>query len=108
MHSWKAAVTSVKVEFIYFAEDGTPLRAKTDLSLVQLETDANWGPQNPTSGTPLPHRTHQVQAGETLDRIAAHYLGSATDWRKLAAANGLTDPLAIRPGQLIAIPSRND
>ena len=40
------------------------------MSLEQYEPDANWGPQNPTSGTPKPNRTHQVQVGDTLDRIA--------------------------------------
>jgi len=65
-----------------------------------------FGPQNPTSGTPRPHRVHRVQPGETLDRIAAAHLGDATSWRVIAQANGIEDPLAVKPGTLLAIPER--
>lgn len=104
--SFKAVVTSLSVSFTYFASDGTPLRAKAQLSLQQYEPDANWGNQNPTSGTPNPHRVHQVVKGETLDRISAKHYGDATSWRLIAEANGITDPLALRPGSLLTIPSR--
>jgi len=60
--------------------------------------------QNPTSGTPRPHRVHRVQRGETLDRISAKYYGDSTRWRLLADANGIEDPLGIRPGSLITVP----
>ena len=55
----------------------------------------------PTSG----FRAHVVEADDTLDRIAARYLGAASEWRRVAEANGLTDPLAIGAGQLLLIPS---
>jgi nucleoid-associated protein YgaU len=47
---------------------------------------------------------HRVQPGETLDRISAKYYGDSTRWRELARANGVEDPLAIRPGALLNIP----
>ena len=47
---------------------------------------------------------HRVQPGETLDRISAKYYGDSTRWRQIAAANGITDPLAIRVGSLLSIP----
>jgi nucleoid-associated protein YgaU len=78
-----------------------------DLSLEQFEPDANWGPQNPTSGTPKPNRTHQVQVGDTLDRIAARYFGDPTKWRDIATLNGLADPLDLPPGRLLSIPDGN-
>jgi hypothetical protein len=49
-------------------------------------------------------RTHVVEAGDSLDRLAARYLGAPTEWRRLAVANALSDPLAIGPGQVIVIP----
>ena len=78
VHSFKAVVKSTEVTFTYFSSDGVPLRANVELSLEQYEPDGNWGPQNPTSGTPKPNRTHQVNVGDTLDRIAARYYGDAT------------------------------
>jgi LysM repeat protein len=106
VHSFKAVVKSANVTFTYFSQEGLPLRANVELSLEQYEPDANWGPQNPTSGTPTPNRTHQVQVGDTLDRIAARYYGDSTKWRDIAALNGIGDPLDLRPGTLLAIPER--
>ncbi len=105
-HSFKAVVSSLDLVFEYFSASGTPLRAQAVLILTQYQEDTAFGPQNPTSGTPRPHRVHRVQPGETLDRIAAVHLGDATRWRDIAAANGIEDPLALRPGTMLAIPGR--
>jgi hypothetical protein len=107
LHSFKAVIKSATVGFTYFSNEGLPLRANVSLSLEQFEPDANWGPQNPTSGTPKPNRTHQVRVGETLDRIAASYYGDATKWRDIASVNGIADPLDLPPGRLLAIPERS-
>lgn len=106
VHSFKAVITSANVAFTYFSTEGLPLRANVDLSFEQFEPGANWGPQNPTSGTPKPKRTHQVQAGDSLDRLAARYFGDSTKWRDIATLNGITNPLDLRPGRLLAIPER--
>jgi Uncharacterized protein containing LysM domain len=104
LHSFKAVITSADVTFTYFSHEGLPLRATVDLALTQYEPDASWGPQNPTSGTPKPGRTHQVQVGDTLDRLAARYYADSTKWREIAALNGISDPLDLQPGRLLAIP----
>ena len=106
MHSFKAIIESVDIRFTYFSSTGMPMRASVDMSLKQFEPDANWGPQNPTSGTPNPHRVHRVQKGETLDRISARHYGDSTKWRLIAEANGITDPLALRPGAFLNIPKQ--
>jgi hypothetical protein len=104
VHSFKAVVSSLNLQFTYFSSSGVPLRAKVSLSLTQFEESQAFGPQNPTSGTPNPHRVHRVQPGETLDRISAKYYGDSTRWRQIASANGITDPLALRNGSLLSIP----
>jgi Contractile injection system tube protein/LysM domain len=104
MHSFKAVIASASVSFTYFSSQGVPLRADVDLTLTQYEDGKVFGPQNPTSGTPHPHRAHRVQPGETLDRIAATYYGSPTSWRSIADLNGIEDPMALRPGRILAIP----
>ena len=92
------------LSFTYFSSTGVPLRAQMRLELQQYQPSNAFGPQNPTSGTPRPHRVHRVQPGETLDRISARYYGDSTRWRALAAANGIEDPLAIRAGSLLSVP----
>ena len=102
--SWPSVITNLTIQFTYFSSEGVPLRAKADLTLMQFKEEKAFGAQNPTSGTPRPHRVHRVQPGETLDRISAHYYGDATRWRQLAIANRVEDPLTIRPGSLLSVP----
>lgn len=104
LYSFPAVITDATVTFEYFSSSGVPLRAKVKLSLTQYMASRAFTKQNPTSGTPQPHRVHRVQPGETLDRISARYYGDSTRWRLLAAANGIEDPLGVRPGSLISIP----
>lgn len=104
LHSFKAIVTQLSLTFTYFSSSGVPLRARASLSLRQFQEDAKWGPQNPTSGTPEPHRVHRLERGETLDRLAAAYYGDSTLWRHIATANGIEDPLRIEPGTPLVIP----
>ena len=107
-HSFKAVITRLSISFTYFAPTGEPLRALTSLDLTQYQDEADYPRQNPTSGTPLPARSHQVQPGETLDRIAAAHYDDPTRWRRLAEANDIRDPFAVRPGARIDIPTLED
>ncbi|WP_066463917.1 CIS tube protein [Sanguibacter suarezii] len=108
LHSFKAVISDLTLTYTYFSTTGVPLRASLALLLHQYEPANSYGAQNPTSGTPNPHQVHRVQAGETLDRIAARYYGDATRWRTLAGANTIADPLALRPGSLLSIPRLED
>ncbi|MEM8863562.1 MAG: LysM peptidoglycan-binding domain-containing protein, partial [Chloroflexota bacterium] len=58
-----------------------------------------------TSGSDKIDRLWQVQQGERLDFIAAEVYDDATRWRMLARHNGINDPLTIRPGDWLKIPS---
>ncbi|MGH3263858.1 MAG: LysM peptidoglycan-binding domain-containing protein [Trebonia sp.] len=97
-------ITTADLELLYFSSQGVPLRAKLTIGLKQYTDPKAYPKQNPTSGTLQPHRVHRVQPGETLDRISARYYRDSTKWRMLAVANGIEDPLAIRPGSLITVP----
>lgn len=104
LHSFTSVVSDLSLTFTYFSSTGVPLRAQMHLELRQFEPSKAFGAQNPTSGTPRPHRVHRIQPGETLDRIAAKYYGDSTRWRMLASTNGIEDPLALRPGAVISVP----
>lgn len=104
LHSFKAVIAQLELTYTYFSSTGMPLRATMALVLRQYEESQAFGKQNPTSGTPRPHRVHRVQPGETLDRISAQYYGDSTRWRTLASANSIADPLALKPGALLTIP----
>jgi hypothetical protein len=59
------------------------------------------------SGKPKPKgRTAPVDfgAGETLASIAARELGDADRWIEIAQLNGIRDPAAVAPGQVLRLP----
>jgi nucleoid-associated protein YgaU len=49
-------------------------------------------------------RTHIVQGGDSLQSIAYESYRDATNWRPIAEANDIDDPLRIRRGTALTIP----
>ena len=51
-------------------------------------------------------KTHRVQPGETLSKIARQYYGSVKQWKKIYQANQniLTNPNSLRTGMVLVIP----
>ena len=49
---------------------------------------------------------HKVTAGDTLEQLAARYLGDHTRWTALQSHNRVQDPLRLRPGSVLEIPTR--
>lgn len=48
---------------------------------------------------------HTLVAGETVESLAARYLGSSDLWWQIADVNPLVFPADLAPGSLIAIPT---
>jgi nucleoid-associated protein YgaU len=61
---------------------------------------------DPSIAPPPEQRTHTVQAGETLSKIAKQFYGDANSYMRIFEANKdqLTDPNRIRVGQVLRIP----
>lgn len=53
-------------------------------------------------------RTHEVQRGESLYRLAERYYGDGDKFRVIARANGLRTDEPIHPGQTLEIPPDPD
>ncbi len=99
-----AVITDMTQKFTLFKPDGTPVRAKVDVTFTQHIDVDDYGGQNPTSGGGPVQRVRQVVAGDRLDTIAYEVYGDATKWRTIAASNHITNPLALRAGQQLTIP----
>ena len=99
-----AFITNMTQKFTMFLKDGTPVRAAVDVTFTQYKDLNDYPSQNPTSGGGPIERVHTVIAGDRLDVIAAEVYGDATQWRAIAAYNGIIDPLALRPGTRLNIP----
>ncbi|HUF39604.1 MAG TPA: LysM peptidoglycan-binding domain-containing protein [Anaerolineales bacterium] len=102
-----SVITQMSQKFTMFQEDGTPVRAKVDVTFTQHRDTEDYPNQNPTSGGGEIEQVRTVIAGERLDSIAYDVYGDATRWRQIADRNGIRDPLAIKPGQILTIPPRS-
>jgi hypothetical protein len=100
---FKCLVESVRQRFTMFSSLGVPLRATLSLTLREYKTLseqlAELNLQSPDHT-----RAHVVQAGETISRIADQFYGDPAQWRIIAAANSIDDPLDLAPGTVLQIP----
>jgi Contractile injection system tube protein len=97
-------VTDCTVKFMLFTEDGVPVRATAALTLKEVKDPESLARQNPTSGGEPGRRLHVVSEGERLDWIAYLEYGDAAEWKRIADANRLHNPLDLRPGMTLTIP----
>lgn len=102
-NGFKCIVDSVRQRFTLFSPEGVPLRATLTVTLKEYKTLQDQIQQlNLRSSDQT--KTHVVQQGETLARIAAADYDDPVAWRAIADHNGLDDPLSIAPGQLLELP----
>jgi len=94
----------VNQKFVYFSAAGVPLRAELSITLHGDEKL-----ERLLAGIPLESadraKTHMVRAGDTLAVIAAREYGDPRQWRPIARASGLDNPLTLRVGQQLSIPA---
>jgi nucleoid-associated protein YgaU len=103
MVGFPAFVSSVTAKYTLFTPGGTPVRA---LCTVVLEEISGEQPgQNPTSGALAARNVHTVVAGDTLHSVAYRAYGRAGLWREIADANGIDDPMRLRPGAALLVPA---
>jgi len=91
-------VTGLDVNYTMFLPNGTPVRATCKLTLGEEP------PKEETKSSPDTAHVHSVSRGETLQAISASEYDDPGEWRRIAAANGIDDPLRLVPGQRLLIP----
>jgi nucleoid-associated protein YgaU len=99
-----AAITALSVNYTLFKEDGTPVRATADATFQEAEDSSAKKGTNPTSYSEPGHRRRVVRPRDTLAIIAFEEYGDSGQWRLIAQANQMDDPMALSPGQVLAIP----
>jgi LysM repeat protein len=100
---FKAVMESANKRFTLFQQDGTPLRARADVSFKRYRT-----PEEQSKATPklsADRRTvWEVTASDTLWLIADEEYGDPGQWRPIAEANDLSDPRSLEPGTTLVVP----
>lgn len=90
-------VTGLDVNYTMFLPDGTPVRATCKLTLAEE-------PPAETKSSPDTAHVHLVARGDTLQGISGREYGNPGEWRRIAQANGIDDPLKLAPGRRLLIP----
>jgi nucleoid-associated protein YgaU len=95
--------TSLAVTYTLFDVSGTPVRATAKLTFRQADDAAA---QLAAAGLQSPDKTNAVtvREGDTLPAIAYREYGDATQWRAIATANDLANPLDLTPGTSLVVP----
>ena len=101
--SFTCVLTKVSQRFIMFAADGTPLRARLQVSLSELVSPTEEVRQTKRETADY-SKVHVVGDGESLALIAHQHFGDPRLWRPLALLNQVDNPLALTPGQPLLIP----
>jgi hypothetical protein len=84
----------------YFSEDGVPLRATIALGISRLDIvfpDIAPPGAAPSAGVPATAPLDQARAGDNVPKMAGRGNKSA-NWKSVAAANNIDDPLHIPAG----------
>ncbi len=97
-------IQSCTVKYAMFDSTGLPVRATATISLKEVRDPKALLPTNPTSIGEPGRRVHVVQEGDRLDWIAYQEYGDARHWRRIAEANGISNPLNLYPGMVLSIP----
>lgn len=100
---FRCIVESVRQRFTLFSPSGVPLRATLSVTLHEYKTLSD---QLHQLGLESADHTqsHVVVQGDTLTRIAASAYGDPRQWRLIAGANQIDDPLALAPGFILVVP----
>ncbi len=101
--AFEAYIPSIDVTFTMFTPEGIPVRAEANINFVAFKDPLSFLGQNPTSRTE-PRSVHVVVAGETLDYIAYKHYGDSNQWRHIASANNVRNPLKVKPGMTLKLP----
>jgi len=99
-------VQNVTTAYTMFDKSGKPLRATVDLTMMGYSAVAD------ERASPLmsPDRTKAKTMTEdsSLFSIAEREYGDAREWRRIADANDIMNPLDIPVGRVLKVPSIND
>src|SRR5262249_53490533 len=88
-------VDSMQETLDYFAADGTPLRSTVTLEISGIDTVLEQ--KDSSSGAPGTKQLTPAAAGDSVPKMAGKD-GNSSNWKSVAAANNVDDPLHVPTG----------
>ncbi|NOS89430.1 MAG: LysM peptidoglycan-binding domain-containing protein [Methylococcaceae bacterium] len=98
---FQGVLQQLEQQFILFAENGTPVRAKLSCTFMEWSNN-DLNKQNPESSDIA--KMHELKRGETLSSIAAKNYLDPRLWRAIAIENAIDDPLDLKTGSQLLLP----
>ena len=99
-------LTQITMDFTRFSPLGTPTRLFiSSMELYEVWDISIFALTNPTSGGKPGRASHMVTDGETLPHLSKRQYGQPQYWRALAESNDIDDPLRVRAGDTVYLPS---
>jgi hypothetical protein len=96
----KCKLDNLDVEYTMFLNDGTPVRAKVNMTLkLGLKAEDQEKFQSPDHA-----KLVTVKRGDTLADIASIEYDNPAEWRRIANANNIDDPMSLTPGTKLIVP----
>jgi hypothetical protein len=85
-------ITNLVQRFTLFLPTGVPVRAHLSVTFTNAPTPTDIIED---AGLDNCRKLHVVRSSDRLDVLAWQQTGAASNWREIAAANGVVDPLAF-------------
>jgi hypothetical protein len=101
--AFTCVLTRATQKFVLFLPDGTPVRARVQVSFSQYN-NAELEAKEIKRETADYSKFHVVRPGEKMFAIAAAAYGDPRLWRAIALRNGVADPRALEVGHRLMIP----
>ncbi|GKH50570.1 peptidoglycan-binding protein [Eubacteriales bacterium] len=97
-------VANSVISYTMFAPDGTPIRAKVDLSISGEETSVFQGKHQLTFSSPDRTKERMLTEGDQLWMLAQQEYDDPAQWRAIAAANGILNPRQLAGARALKLP----
>lgn len=88
--SYKGIIYKIEQRFTMFLSTGIPVRAEVTVTFKSIVTTDE---EAQLKGKEACRKLYQVKSGDRLDLIAYRTLKDVSQWRKIAEANNITNPI---------------
>jgi hypothetical protein len=101
--TFTGVLSKVNQKFTMFLEDGTPIRARLQVTLQEWKS-ALQESKEVRRQTADYTRRYRLTQGQTLSQVAALFYGDPALWRPIAIANQISDPRRLPVALQVSIP----
>ena len=98
---FSGVITELNQTFTMFLANGMPVRAKLEVTFRSM------GKENTHVPLESPDRTNcrTLYEGQSLWGLAYEEYGDPEKWKEIARENHITNPLQVKPGQVLRLPA---